>query len=350
MNPARLCWRAKQPGLIMKNRIVLLLTIFVGVVALIYGYTRMSGERAADEEGDQTITAAARVEQGTNGESFIKLEPNEQKLVGLEITPLTERTHAPQMKAYGQVLDPAPLVSRLSDIASARAALDATRNEYRRRKSLFDNGQNTSVKSLESAAAAMKRDEITLQSNEAQLLASWGKSVADEPDLPAFVQSLVQLETVLVRLDLPAGESLAGMPTGARVVVPGEDQPVPARFLGVATTTDPQSQGRGFLFVVTNTVTRLTPGLVVTGFLQLPGEPLRGALVPDGAVVRSAERAWIYVQTGTTTFVRREIALDHPVNGGWFVTHGVTAGERVVVTGAQTLLSEERKGQIKLED
>jgi hypothetical protein len=41
--------------------------------------------------------------------------------------------------------------------------------------------------------------------------------------------------------------------------------------------------------------------------------------------------------------VRRSLATDQPVNGDWFVTNGVSASERVVITGAQTLLSEEFK-------
>ena len=82
-------------------------------------------------------------------------------------------------------------------------------------------------------------------------------------------------------------------------------------------------------------------GLAVAGFLQLPGEPSSGVIAPDDAVVRSAGRAWVYAQTGETDFERREIILNHPAGGGWFITNGIAPGEKIVVTGAQTLLSEE---------
>jgi hypothetical protein len=39
--------------------------------------------------------------------------------------------------------------------------------------------------------------------------------------------------------------------------------------------------------------------------------------------------------------------LDHPADGGWFVTKDVTTNDYVVVTGAQTLLSEELKASLK---
>ncbi len=196
----------------------------------------------------------------------------------------------------------------------------------------------------------MQRDQIALQAAEAQLVAAWGKSVADKPDLAAFVESLAKLECVLIRLDLPAGDSLSEAPVGARLVLPGTSEELAAGFLGRATTTDPQVQGAGYLFVATNAAARLAPGLTLTGFLILPGPPLQGVVVPNAAIVRTADRAWGYVQTGNATFQRRELALDRPVAEGWFVTRGLAPGDRLVVTGAQTLLSEERKTQIQVGD
>jgi len=39
--------------------------------------------------------------------------------------------------------------------------------------------------------------------------------------------------------------------------------------------------------------------------------------------------------------------LDHPIEGGWFVSKGVTTEDYLVVTGAQILLSEELKASLK---
>ena len=40
-------------------------------------------------------------------------------------------------------------------------------------------------------------------------------------------------------------------------------------------------------------------------------------------------------------FTRREIALDHPIETGWFVPSGVTDKDGIVVSGAQMILSTE---------
>jgi multidrug efflux system membrane fusion protein len=332
-------------------RITLLLLVATGaVVSLILAYLAMGRERAKEAQGERPVTAESKVVRGANGETAVNLDQKTQQLIGLKSTVLPAAVLAPEIKGYGRALDPSPLIGRLSSVASARAALEASANEYQRVKALFAQGQNASARALEAAAAAMKRDQIALTTAEAQLVSEWGKAVASQPDLPSFVQSLSTLETVLVRLDLPAGESPAETPTGARLVLPGASQPIAGWFLGRAAMIDPQVQGQGFLFVVTNTAARLSPGLALTGFLQLPGEPLHGVIVPETAVVRAVERAWVYAQTSATAFTRRDISLAHPVADGWFVSAGVFPDDRVVTTGAQTLLSEERKTEIKVGD
>jgi hypothetical protein len=42
--------------------------------------------------------------------------------------------------------------------------------------------------------------------------------------------------------------------------------------------------------------------------------------------------------------------VDDPVAGGYFVGSGISAGDRVVTVGAQTLLSEEFKSQMRTEE
>jgi hypothetical protein len=335
---------------VMKVRILLPLTLLAVMAAMVYGCKPRSEGAADEDEGDQAISAKSRVERGTNGETVVNLDLATQKLIGLEMVTLEAAEQSPQVEGYGRVLDPSPLVRNLSEVASARVTLEASEQEYQRLKGLFDQGQNASAKALENASAVVKRDRIALRSAEAELMTAWGEPIAGRPDLAAFVGSLARLERVLVRLDLPAGQSPVGPPTGAQLHLPGVGAPVEASYLGPAPATDPRVQGEGFLFEVTNPPAGLTPGRSVTGFLQLPGGPRRGVVVPEAAVVRSAGRAWVYAQTGDTTFARREIALDDPAARGWFVTRGLAPGARLVVTGAQTLLSEERKTEIRVGD
>ncbi len=334
----------------MKVKHLLSLGALVLVAVLICVHFMKGKDRTKEGAPEKPDTTEPKEERGTNSEGVVSLDEKTQKLIGLETTALTAATLDPEIKSYGRVLDPSPLVGLLSSISAARAGLEASAKEYQRIKALFSQGENASARALETAEAAMKRDQIAFNTAEAQLASTWGKAIAGQPDLAAFIQSLSAYETVLVRLDLPAGESLQETPTGGRLVPPAARQPIEARLLGRAATTDPQVQGEGFLLVATNTAARLASGLAITGFLQLPGEALRGVMVPETALVRAAERAWVYVQTNATTFVRQDIALEHPMVDGWFVAGGLSTNDRVVTTAAQTMLSEERKSQIKVGD
>lgn len=331
----------------MKIKIILSVAVVLMIAALIASYVQMSQERKSEANDDTPIAAESRMQTGSNGQTIVILDSKAQDLIGLQTATLTAATLPPESKAYGRVLDSAALVALHGETVAAQAAAQAAQREYERLKTLSAQ-DNTSARALETAEAEMKRDQSLLATAAAQLVAASARAVADEP--PGFFQSLARQESVLVRLDLPAGETLVETPVAARFILPGTEQAVVADFLGRAATTDPQAQGAGFLFVATNAPATLAPGLAVAGLLRLPGAPSGGVIVPDSAVVRSDGHAWIYIQTTDTAFARREILLDRPAATGWFITQGAAPGDKVVVTGAQTLLSEEHKSEIQIGD
>jgi len=60
-------------------------------------------------------------------------------------------------------------------------------------------------------------------------------------------------------------------------------------------------------------------------------------------------KVYVYVQTAPDQFVRKEASLNNPVADGYVVTTNFSLGDRVVVEGAQILLSEEFKSQTAAE-
>jgi len=331
----------------MKSKFIAIGVAVVVVAALIFAYTQMSRERAADEQADQPISTPSRIQTGPNGETIVTLDLKTQQLIGLRTVAVASTTLPPETEAYGRVLDSANLVSLYDQAAAAQAALDASRQEYDRLEKLNEQ-ENVSAHSLESGEADMKRDKGLYDAAEMQLAAASSRMVAGEPS--DFFQSLARQENVLVRLDLPAGETPPETPLSTQIILPGTEQPVAGDFVGNAAAADPQVQGAGFIFNVTNPPAAWASGLAVKGFLVLPGAPAQGVVVPDDAVVRSDDGAWIYVQNDETNFTRLKIVLDRPVGGGWFVTNGVAEGDKIVISGAQVLNSEEHKMEIKIED
>ena len=296
------------------------------------------------EEKKEEHKGEARVQHGTNGEVFLKLDKATQEHAGLKVATLAAATLAPEAKGYGRVLDPAPLAAVVAEIATARAALEASAKELERLKVLHQQNQNVSTRSLETAEAAVKRDQIAADAALLRLVVSHGKTIAGQPDLHAFIRALSAQEVTLARIDLPFGEVIQTPPVGGRLAAASTGAiPFDAELLGPAPTADLQSQGQGFLFLLTHA--SLPPGAALAGWLKLPGEAQAGVIVPRDALVRHEGEVFIYVQTGDETFERKEIELDHPLADGWFVHEGLKAGDKLVVVGAQQLLSEELKGR-----
>lgn len=330
----------------MKPIIASISAFLVGVL-LVAGCSRggpeaPTTEKKAPEGGEEE--AGPQVMRDAKGNVLINMSDEAQGDLGILVKKPEVAQITPEVKGYGRVLDPAPLVALMNELATARAAYIASSNELARLQTLSGQG-NASERALQAAQAAAQRDQLAVQSARDRLTLAWGRSIADENQLPELVQALTALRTILIRLDLPMGELPTGQSVGARLLTLSE-RSVDAEVLGPATSVDPQTQGRGYLLLLKDNSAQLAPGEAVTGFLKLAGEPIKGVVLPREAVVRTEGTGWVYVHTGGgEAFTRVKIPLDHPTEAGWLVTEGAGPNDYVVVTGAQQLLSLEQKGQ-----
>jgi hypothetical protein len=117
-----------------------------------------------------------------------------------------------------------------------------------------------------------------------------------------------------------------------------------ATLVGPAPSADPLTSLPSFLYRVSGA--SLRPGTAITAFVPDGGGLVRGVLVPSHAVVQWDALPWAYVEREPGRFVRVRVPDDVPVAEGWLATSGFEAGERVVVTGAGLLLSEEFRARI----
>jgi membrane fusion protein, multidrug efflux system len=293
---------------------------------------------AADEAKEKS-----RVSHNANGEVVLTLDSTTQQKIGLKVAALVATNLPSVVKGFGRVLDPSPLIQLAADLAPAEVSAQASQKEFDRLKTLRAQ-DNASDRALQAAEAQALRDKLLAESIRAKLLIGWGKSIAESGRLPALVKALAALQAALVRVDVPAGEPLPGHPTGAQLLpLIADAHPIDAEYLGTATTTDPQFQGLGFLFLVHSNAP--TAGAALTGWIQTEGPRASGLLIPANAIVRHENQGWAYAQDGGDNFTRRQVALGRTWGDGYFVTSGFAAGEKVVTIGAQLLLSEELKGK-----
>jgi len=306
-----------------------------------------SGEAPQGEPGE--ASTATGVQRSPDGVA-IRLDAATRERIGLQVAQLPALNQPDVVRGFGRLLEPSTLAAPVDEREAARAAFEAADREYRRVQTLQRGNSNASQRDVEAARAAFERDRAAFRSAEARLVSVWGREAEERRDLSALAQSLVARETAVARIDLPLGAALSGRPTTARVaaLVDADAAPVEATLLGVAPDTDPTTQGRGFLLLIERPP--WPPGTALTGWLAVSGPSQAGVNVPSAALLRHAGRAFVYVQDADDTFARREVHLDRPTQDGWFVAGGLAAGERVVVTGAQQLLSVELTKSIASED
>jgi membrane fusion protein, multidrug efflux system len=259
-----------------------------------------------------------------------------------------------------------------TDLNSSQSAVTAAQVAYDRARVLNADNKNISDRAVQEAAAKLASEkareagaraliqvlESSLNSAAAsdvrQVIAERGGDVVEVLAQPgetieqgAPIVRLAQLDRLLARIDLPVGEHLPATSTTALIVPAGmEDQPpLAAERITATAVTDVHSLGASLLYRLSQTRPGLRPGAPVTARFTLPGTSGEGFLIPRSALVQQDGRLWVYVQTKDDRFARKPVTTGMPTSAGFLVERGFSAGDRLVTTGAQTLLSEEFKSK-----
>lgn len=142
---------------------------------------------------------------------------------------------------------------------------------------------------------------------------------------------LVEARGTLIEVTQPASDAQSLPPTIWLERRQGASEP--AQQMSLAVKTDSPARTYTY-YLLRDPSNDLTPGQAVT--LRFTMESIhRSARIPESAVVWLDGKPWFYVQEASDRFVRRP-----------FGAQAVTPNERVVVTGAQMLLSQEFRSQI----
>ncbi|HEY3243335.1 MAG TPA: HlyD family efflux transporter periplasmic adaptor subunit, partial [Phycisphaerae bacterium] len=219
------------------------------------------------------------------------------------------------------------LMSRLSmargEVEAATAALATARASYESKQKLNLEEQIVSARTLEEARAKVAAEEARLESAqqtarviESALASGIGPGGAlslsverggevveilmapgEAVESGQAILRVARFHTLVAEVDLPIGTRVDQPVSTASIIVPGHEQePLRGEGLGLAPTVGARTQSQSFLFRVAQAGFPLRPGIAVTGYLNIPGEPLQGVIIPQSAIVRLVGRAWVYVQ------------------------------------------------------
>lgn len=141
-----------------------------------------------------------------------------------------------------------------------------------------------------------------------------------------------------------------GAPPARVTLHPGEGAGgVAGTLVGAAPQADETSRRAAFLYRAAHGWPGARPGVPIRATYGA-GAPRQGVRVPAAAVVQWDGLTWAFVEVAPGQFVRRPLAGARALDGGWFADGDWTRGARVVVRGAQALLSEEFRSRITVGD
>jgi len=335
----------------MMKKVIRVLLIAVVVIAAVGGflfaYLEMKGERDREASAEAPVVAPSRVERDTSGGPVLKLDEATEKFLGLQSVVAAPGSVSKELTAPARVLDGAGLATQLNEWRSAQSALTATRADAERKKKLFQNGNNATASAVEQAEALVKQQELATDTARDRIAATWGGTIVGRDDLADFARRLLARDLALVRVDLLASDALTTAPRTVRLLRLDGEVVSTASVLGAAPVTDSTITGQSLLCLVQTNTASLVPGSMLMARIDT-GATERGTVLPHTAVVRHAGFGWAYVQTAAHIFSRRMVSLEHPHPDGWLVSGDWT--QPVLISGAQSLLSEELKGSIQMKD
>jgi len=344
-----------------KTAKILIAVLIVITASSLVAIVLLVAQRPDTDDELEVVKAPSHVSV-KNGQTVIALDQQTRTQERIQVAVPAKKSMRTELHGTASLLSPNELSTLRNNFVAARARLERARldaavskSAYERIKSLYEQNQNMSFKAMQDAEATYRNNQAQVRATELDerlqvdtTRQHWGGIVADwVAGDKAVLDPILEQREFLAQVIFPAG-AVGRPPVTISLVTPGK-QLVQARFVSVFPQVNPQIQGVSFLYLVTARP-ELAAGMNVLALVPV-GDSVSGFVVPESAVVWWQGKAWAYEESSPGTFVRREVQTDNPVSGGYFVAAaGSRAENKLVTVGAQALLSEEFRSEIKQQD
>lgn len=340
-----------------KNKLILVLSLVILLLVWALAWMGRDEFQHAHEDDDK-VSAVDRAQAEPN---TVIVDKEAQKQAGITVESVKEAKYTASQNFTGLVVDMHALVearqrlqSLMAQLTAAQAQLLQKRNDVTRTQGLYDDGRNASKRDLEAARATLatqEQQEIALQAEIRSVVdgvrMQWGEAFANHlGDKQGLVSRVISHQVDVVQFAMPYGSRPEHQQWRIDVSNSGHADGVPAALIGRATQSMPGLQGESWL--LTTSTTGAGAGTRVR-VLSRQGNAQKGVFIPLSAVVRFAGKSWVYVKTDADKFRRMPLAVDRALGEGFF-TDALEVDDSIVTNGAQLLLSEEFRFQIKNEN
>jgi membrane fusion protein, multidrug efflux system len=340
-----------------------LLIIMMFWVIVFYGKDEYEQYTQSQDEQIETPDRIS-IEQGV---TVVSVSAQAQAQSDIRTQILVPSSMSATLQAYGNVLSIDSLIEARSRYLAAmaeaevsRASLNSSKQEYQRMQQLNQDDHNISDRAVIAAEAAYKSDQAKLHAAEVlaqnirdSIRQTWGDTLAKQATLSqanAYMQQLLSYKQVLVQITLPFDSANNQAPSSLMLTPIGtQAQQLSASLISASPQTDNAVLGKTYFYHAS--AESLRTGMRLSVSINSNSKQSTGLIVPNSAVVWYAGKAWAYKKQGVDKFLRIPVQTTQDSKEGWFNPQlQAKAGDEIVTSGAQLLLSEEFKYQIKNEN
>jgi len=327
-------------------------------------YGKDEFEAATQQSGEEIETPNRVITE--QGKTVINVSTATQKQSEISTSPLKSSKHQASISSYGSVVSIESLIdlrtrylAAKADTEVLRTALNYNKNEFARLQTLNQDDKNVSDKVVATARSNIKADEAKIAAAESaakniadSMRQTWGETLtqhATSTTKSELLQNLVSNQEVLIQITLPFDSTEPGEKNSIMITptaIPSKS--IRAQYLSRAPASSATIQGKTYFYHAKTK--ELRAGMQVNAISTTSNKISDGVIIPNTAIIWYAGKSWVYIKTSADQFSRIPVTTDAEVDNGWFYQGNLNAGDLVVTSGAQLLLSEEFKSQITNEN
>ena len=307
--------------------------------------------------------------KSANGVNYITLSPEIQSNSGIKTQPVQTSDYIKNLTNYATVLSIDLLIEQKNRFNEIKNQISLLSNElerdkknYERFKALNDDNKNVSDKALQEMKVNFENTKIKLQTTQElitgikqNIRAQWGEIILSMIDAGArkeLFEFLIQGKARIIKVTLPENADNQPPKNISLALIDNLNEKFLASYLAESPTLDKSIKGKTYFYIVYSNQLRIDSKVIANQVQdKLSSESGKYLAIPKEAVIWNSGQAWVYVQSSENKFFRKSIETSTESSDGWIVKENqIKENDIIVINGAQLLLSEEFKYQIKNEN
>ena len=305
-----------------------------------------------------------------DGLTYVRLPLAVVKNSGITTQPLIISSEISDVFSYGEVVNLTDLFTKKNNLANQFRKKIKLENKLEGELDILKKliSLNKDNKNISDNVILEKEGDIDILQNDLAIINNdisniiintehkwgefFGKHIALEKN--TIAKKLFDNKYRLINITIPSAKLATEMPKTINVFLPHDSKNIyKANFISDAPSSNISLQGKSFFYVVENNDIKLG-SKIKADITKINNQVKRKKLfIPSESVVWSSGKPWVFIKKDgdANIFLRKPLINPLETENGWIILEdNLKNNELVVVDGAQLLLSEEFKYQIKNEN